>query len=838
MKKLVLILFLVFSSSLLFAQRTDLSGLKFCIDPGHGGNNPANDRWVVPDPGTNFWESESNYQKALLLKPLLEEQGAWVILTRYTNYYPNDDEPSLSARWQLANANNVTWVHSIHSNATGWTVNNTVNSSMMLVKENISTRKAAFPEAVVMSNIMCKHFPRNNRTSGCTTYLDFSFYGGTNDANHDGEPDGYNLGVLKGLAMPGELSEGSFHDNFAETRRLMNNRYRKMEAYAIRNSFMEYFGVPADTLCIVAGIIKDMSSSNPVNNLKVRILPIDSLCTGDAFNNGYYMFDKLRAGEYKLIFEANGYVMDSASISLSRGEIKFLDKGMLNFIPPVASSAIHDGDSTISVTSYFDFYFTKMMDAASVRAAFSITPAVEGTFSWSNSNMSLRFTPSIPLVSKTNYVIKIDTSAKDAGGFKIDGNGDGIAGDAYTLRFKTLISDNERPFVFSSYPAKNSALKDFSPAGTISITFNKLMDTVSLRSAIALRKNSVDVPTDINCSEFDNKTIVSIKPKSQLDTSSLYVLLVYNTAKDVYQNTMKAIYYFYVNTLNRKYKSIQTLEDFNTGINNWWQPTASGSTYGIVPENTKLTLDSNIYYPFSNSKYSAKLNYSFIPGSSPNLIREYVSAGTAYNTLIDTGMVIQSFVFGDSSKNQIRLCIDDSSTLTKHRVSSWTVIDWYGWKLVEWKFTNMNEMGSWLNPGPIAGPKVRFDSYQLSCDPAFGRAEGAIYLDELAIAEIDKNVTAVENNSYQIPDKTQLVQNYPNPFNPSTTIKFNLTDRSKIKLVVYDLLGREISVLKDEILNSGIYTVNWNASNRPSGVYFAKLFTETKVNTIKMILAK
>ena len=79
------------------AQPSDLSGLKFCIDPGHGGHNPANDRHLIPDVGTDFWESESNFQKAKRLDTLLTERGAWVILTRYTNDYPADDEPSLTA---------------------------------------------------------------------------------------------------------------------------------------------------------------------------------------------------------------------------------------------------------------------------------------------------------------------------------------------------------------------------------------------------------------------------------------------------------------------------------------------------------------------------------------------------------------------------------------------------------------------------------------------------------------------------------------------------------------------------------------------------------------------
>ena len=197
----------------------------------------------MPEPGTEFWESESNFQKAMRLDTLLKARGAWVILTRYTNDYPNDaDEPSLSARWQLANANNVNWFHSIHSNATGWAINTTVNYTLVLVKEDQTTRQAVFPQAVVMGNLIGPSIQSKIRTQGRSTwtYLDFTFYGGPGV--------GFNLGVLNGLTMPGELSEGSFHDYFPETRQLMNNSYRKMEAYALRNAFMQYFGVPADTL--------------------------------------------------------------------------------------------------------------------------------------------------------------------------------------------------------------------------------------------------------------------------------------------------------------------------------------------------------------------------------------------------------------------------------------------------------------------------------------------------------------------------------------------------------------------------------------------------------------
>ena len=289
---------------------------------------------MVPDPGTAFWESESNFQKALRLDTLLKAQGAWVILTRYTNSYPSDDEPSLSARWQLANANNVNWFHSIHSNATGWASNTTVNYTLLLVKEDIPTRQAVWPQAVTMSNIICPSITAKLRDQAHSpyTYLDYTFYGGANG--------GFNLGVLNGLAMPGELSEGSFHDYYPETRRLMNNSYRKMEAYALRNSFMQYYGVPADTLGIIAGVQADLATGKLLNLTRVRLIPGNRVYTGDTYNNGFYMFDSVPAGPYTLYFETPGYKSDSVLVTVGRGATVFVDRSFVAFaVPTIVTSS-------------------------------------------------------------------------------------------------------------------------------------------------------------------------------------------------------------------------------------------------------------------------------------------------------------------------------------------------------------------------------------------------------------------------------------------------------------------------------------------------------------------
>ncbi len=98
--------------------------------------------------------------------------------------------------------------------------------------------------------------------------------------------------------------------------------------------------------------------------------------------------------------------------------------------------------------------------------------------------------------------------------------------------------------------------------------------------------------------------------------------------------------------------------------------------------------------------------------------------------------------------------------------------------------------------------------------------------------------------STEIPKKYELFQNYPNPFNPITKIRFNITlsrgvsEGRGVLLKIYDVLGKEIAVLVNENLKPGIYEIDWNAENIPSGVYFYSLITEEFTQTKKMVVLK
>jgi len=101
----------------------------------------------------------------------------------------------------------------------------------------------------------------------------------------------------------------------------------------------------------------------------------------------------------------------------------------------------------------------------------------------------------------------------------------------------------------------------------------------------------------------------------------------------------------------------------------------------------------------------------------------------------------------------------------------------------------------------------------------------------------------LQNVSYEIPQKFVISQNYPNPFNPQTKIKFNVPSNvkgqtSNVKLIIYDLLGREVATLVNEELKPGTYEADWDGSNFSSGVYFYKIISNEFVETKKMVLMK
>ena len=89
-----------------------------------------------------------------------------------------------------------------------------------------------------------------------------------------------------------------------------------------------------------------------------------------------------------------------------------------------------------------------------------------------------------------------------------------------------------------------------------------------------------------------------------------------------------------------------------------------------------------------------------------------------------------------------------------------------------------------------------------------------------------------------IPLTYALHPNYPNPFNPVTHIQFTIPEPTDVKLQIFDLLGKQVDVLVNEMLPIGHHQVIWNPRNLSSGFYFYKLEAGSFIQTRKMILLK
>ena len=831
------------------AQGTGLSGLKICIDPGHGGYD-SDDRHVIPDPGIDFWESESNFQKALLLQALLQAQGATVILTRYNNL---DPEPTLSERVATANSNNVDWFHSIHSNA----FNGAVNYTLLLVREKRSLTDPAastgnglgIPEQQgswdISATYLAPGIYSKLRTTSYVTYLDWTFYGGVNG--------GFSLGVLRGLLMPGELSEGSFHDYYPETRRLMNNDYRKMEAYAIRNSFMQYFAVPPDTTAIVAGIQRNVISQAPINYTTVRLLPEGRTYYGDQYNNGFFMFGAIAPGPHTVRFETPGFAPDSVTLNPGPGSTSFADRTLVPLgYPTVLQSTPVNNDTAFPASQPVRLAFSTVMDTASVRTAFSISPSVPGRLLWSNSNSVCTFDPDSLFPFYVNFTVTIDTGAHSSAGSRLDGNGDGVPGDAFVLHFKTIFVDVTPPAIVDIEPDSIRGL--FSPGGPVTITFGEGVDLSTITTTnFAIQKiGGGSLGRTLQTFQAGGRTGVTMYPSGGLAAGAAYRVRI-SGVKDMSGNaipsTSPVLWTFAVDAGTYTYTAVDSLD---APPARWRPALASPHSAGV----------DSATFTFSPLSYVQS-----IPGDPGSAVLRYVWDTTAGNWLLDESLdsahallqphwrrdaaILRAYVLGDGSGTRFRFLIDDSVDVfpegdqAHQEVSPWIPITWIGWNIVEWE-PDSQGTGIWTGNGILEGD-LRFRGFQLSYVPGSSNPSGSLAVDQIEIAE--RHPLSVPGKGTMIPVAFALYPAYPNPFNPSTQIRYDLPAGGRVSLHIFDILGQDILSIVDADQAAGRHDVVWNGADREgipvaSGVYFARLqFTSAQqgaaiTRIVKMLLTR
>jgi hypothetical protein len=173
--------------------------------------------------------------------------------------------------------------------------------------------------------------------------------------------------------------------------------------------------------------------------------------------------------------------------------------------------------------------------------------------------------------------------------------------------------------------------------------------------------------------------------------------------------------------------------------------------------------------------------------------------------------------------------------------------------IMSFNILTFNTSGFYMfNPGIYTLGKVRFDvvgsfvtdSIKFRVNPPFTTALTTVNDSTVALVNnttfsiINPTLTGTGSNVSELPKEFKLYENYPNPFNPTTTIKYDIANNSFVKLVVYDLAGKEVETLVSNNLQAGSYEATWSGSNYASGVYFAKIEAGSYRHIIKMLMVK
>ncbi len=140
-----------------------------------------------------------------------------------------------------------------------------------------------------------------------------------------------------------------------------------------------------------------------------------------------------------------------------------------------------------------------------------------------------------------------------------------------------------------------------------------------------------------------------------------------------------------------------------------------------------------------------------------------------------------------------------------------------------------------------AGANVCSDTLTVDSNACFIAFDSSNICPGMVIRGNGSIVISIAQISSEIPGSFILHQNYPNPFNPVTKIKIEvaqLEKNARVKLIIFDALGKEVKKLVDEHLQPGVYEVDFDGTDLPSGVYFYRFFAGDFTSVRKMILLK
>lgn len=702
------------------------SDVKIYINPGHGGFD-SDDRNMVLYPFNagdqdGFWESQTNLRKGLMLDSILRQLGFQTKMSRTDNGKYSDR--SLSAVAAEANAWGADFMLSIHSNA-GSGLSNYVlelySGSDTDDEQTYPTAALCTQESRAIATLIADNLYKNQITTWSAEQ--YYVFGDKSHANKSlGWQDGY--GALRGLTVPGCISEGSMHDYLPEAYRLMNDGYKYLEAWNFAKTFNAYFCNAKMPNGVVAGQVRDMynklmlSQVRKIRGSRDELLPIhsamvylmqngqtiDSVKT-DNFYNGVFVFRNVVQGDYTLKVVHSDYYSLEMPIQVVKGEITYQDMMLNKQRPdrPVVQSYVPSSSEEVDLFAPIRIDFSVDMLADSVIKAFSISPAVEGHLYLVNSQRTLVFEPENGYEVGTQYAVKISTSACHP-----DFNSPNHLATEFTFKFQT----KKRPYLglLMSYPADNQS--DVPVNADFAFVFDKQLTS----STSAYMFEMVDDATGAKIDMSDIKLNGCVSPygmarlrlADRLQPNKAYTLTLKSELSDIDGTHLADNYVVHFTTAAAVQSDAELLNSMDDLFVSVSQDLSSGVVKHDISVDTSIPNEgvgcNSISYQFGNSQDDILflipnyLNYVFT--SHDTLIMD-VYGDFSFNTL-----AIEFSIDGDV--RQLELC----------------QLDYLGWRTHVLPLAAMPD-----------GVQYQFTGLRLQREETLLSGSGQIYIDALRRAK-------------------------------------------------------------------------------------------------------
>ena len=749
MKKLFIFLGIILMCLPLQAKR--MSDLKIYINPGHGGYD-SDDRpirlYPLPADSTNFWESKSNLYKGLHMYYILDSLGAKPYLSRIKN--TTADDRSLSGIAAEANALGVDLFFSIHSNA-----GEASNYPLMLYRENeIGTPR--YPENVTLSSLLWQNLHSNKLPvwtrdeeyiCGDLTFYQNMWQGG--------------LGVLRTLYVVGLLSEGGMHEHRPEAYRLMNDDYLWLEAWHFVKTIMEFYNTEDRFVTgNVAGIVYDdhnlremimpasftkygKDKNAPLNGATVLLKDASGNTvqkrTTDNMYNGVFVFRNVPAGNYKLSVAKDGYYSEECDVTVKANEVTYNDVPMnmirqdnlkiMDFSPAPAEGEL------VSCASTIDFTFNFDVVPESFESAFSITPAVDGYFKYSESYHKASFIANLSLDKNTEYTVKLAKTVHHPDKYFAE---TGMTED-FTAHFKT--KNRDRLALVEHYPAQNEAIHYQAPA--IEVRFDKTLYGSTIKDFYTIRDeegndlaiNARSCSTNTLTSGYGNMIIVL---QNDLEQGKVYTFTVSGDLRDTENIPLtENLVIQFTSTDEAKEKEGTIMESFETA-----------SIFAGNLENSVGTASTPTYSKSTTKKIFGKagglFSYKFSDFRGGTAFWKY--SGTEAGVFYD-GDIVGVHVNGDFNKHDLYVEFTSGTDVKYFKPGS---LDFRGWKYLQVKLEGLLYDTPYLFTGiklvQVESPITMKGSFSLDniiCNSAKGGVE---------LVEADGNAysVTVENKTVKI----------------------------------------------------------------------------------------